>query len=82
MNMVSPKATDIVNAVNEIKIRLFADDTALFIQGKDIHLISNTMKNCMVKLTDWFSCNRLTLNLTKTCYSIFHGPKKTYTKNV
>ena len=67
---------DIVNAVNEIKIRLFADDTALFIQGKDMHLIFNKMKNCMVKLTDWFSCNRLTLNLTKTCYSIFHGPKK------
>ena len=67
---------DIVNAENEIKIRLFADDTALFIQGKDIHLIFNKMKNCMIKLTDWFSCNRLTLNLTKTCYSIFHGPKK------
>ena len=67
---------DIANAVNGIEIRLFADDTALFIQGKEIQIIFNTMKNCMVKLTEWYSCNRLTLNLTKTCYSIYHGPKK------
>ena len=67
---------DIMNAVNDSKIRLFADDTALFIQGKDIQIIFNRMKKCLVKLMEWFTCNRLTLNLTKTCYSIFHGPKK------
>ena len=63
--------------VNDIKIRLFPDDTALFILTKYIQIIFNIMKNCMVKLTEWFSCNRLTLNLTKTCYSIYHGPKNT-----
>ena len=35
---------DIMNAVNDSKIRLFADDTALFIQGKDIQIIFNRMK--------------------------------------
>ena len=66
---------DIVNAADDIEIHLFADGAALFIQGKYIHIIFNTMKNCMVKLTEWFSCNRPTLNLTKTCYNIFHVPK-------
>ena len=66
----------IMNAVNDSKILIFADDTALFIQWKDIPIIFNRMKKCLVKLMEWFSCNRLTLNLTKTCYSIFHGRKK------
>ena len=32
---------DIVNAVKDIKIRLFADDTARFIHGKDVEMIYN-----------------------------------------
>ena len=67
---------DIVNAVKDIKIRLFADDTALFIHGKDVEMIYNKMKDALIRLRDWFKSNRLTLHLDKTCYSIFHGPRK------
>ena len=67
---------DIVNAVKDIKIRLFADDTALFIHGKDVKMIYNKMKDALIRLRDWFKSNRLTLHLDKTCYSIFHGPRK------
>ena len=67
---------DIVNAVKDIKIRLFADDTALFIHGKDVEMIYNKMKDALIRLRDWFESNRLTLHLDKTCYSIFHGPRK------
>ena len=54
-------------------IRLFADDTALFVQGKDVGLVYNDIKKGLIQLKEWFSCNRLTLNLTKTCYNIYHG---------
>ena len=67
---------DIVNAVQGMKIRLFADDTAFFIHGKDVDMIYNKMRDCLVRLSNWFKCNRLTLHLDKTCYSIYHGPKK------
>ena len=68
---------DIVNAVQGMKIRrLFADDTAFFIHGKDVDMIYNKMRDCLVRLRNWFKCNRLTLHLDKTCYSIYHGPKK------
>ena len=59
-----------------IKIRLFSDDTALFIHGKDVETIYNKMRDCLIRISEWFKCNRLTLHLNKTCYSIFHGPKK------
>ena len=31
----------------------------------------------LIQLKEWFSCNRLTLILAKTCYSIYRGPNKT-----
>ena len=59
-----------------IKIRLFADDRALFIHRKDVETIYNKMRYCLIRISERFKCNRLTLHLNKTCYSIFHGPKK------
>ena len=67
---------DIVNAVQGMKIQFFADDTAFFVHGKDVDMIYNKMRDCLVRLSNWFKCNRLTLHLDKTCYSIYHGPKK------
>ena len=36
-----------MNALNDSKIRLFADNTARFIQGKDIQIIFNRMKKML-----------------------------------
>ena len=47
-----------------------------FIHGKDVNMIYNKMRDCLVRLSNWFKCNRLTLHLDQTCYSIYHGPKK------
>ena len=69
---------DIVNAVDGKMIRLFADDTAMFVQGNDVGLVYNNMKKGLIQLKEWFSCKRLTLNLAKACYSIYHGPKKKF----
>ena len=67
---------DIVNAVHGVNIRLFADDTALLIHRKGVETIYNKMRDCLIRMSEWFKCNRLTLHLNKTSYSIFHGPKK------
>ena len=53
------------------KLRLFADDTNIFISGKsvlEVTQMANTSLQCIYK---WFSLNKLTVNLSKTCYSIF-----------
>ena len=41
---------DIVNAVNGLKIRLFADDTALYVHGNDIGRIFNQMRDGLIKI--------------------------------
>ena len=66
---------DIVDAVTGLKIRLFANDTSLYVHGKDIGRIFNQMRNGSSKLKEWFACNRL-FNFLKTCYSISHGPRR------
>ena len=66
---------DIQYAVPNAKIRLFADDTNLFLHNNDFVNLFGTANISMSQLSEWFIANRLSLNLKKTCYSIF-GPKQ------
>ena len=61
---------DIQNATSKAKIKLFADDTNLFLHPAQLFANANT---CLAQLFEWFSVNRLSRNLDKTCYSVF-GP--------
>ena len=54
---------------------LFADDTNVFLNGRDIHKLINTMQQELLKLHTWLLCNKLTLNISKTHYIIFHRAK-------
>ena len=55
------------------KVKLFADDTNLFLHNRDPAQLFHSANTCMAQLCEWFTVNRLSLNLDKTCYSIF-GP--------
>ena len=48
---------------------LFADDSSLFIQGKDIHAMTNMMNN---ELNSIYT-NRLSLNINKTYCMLFNS---------
>ena len=66
---------DIAKAVPEEKLELFADDTNLFIFDKDSKSLCLKATDCINRLNQWFFANRLTLNLTKTCFMVFSGKK-------
>lgn len=55
----------------EAKVKLFADDTNLFIFGKSFQEISATTNNLLRNLNEWFVANKLSLNIEKTSYSSF-----------
>jgi hypothetical protein len=58
---------------------LFADDTNLFYSSKDISLLFQTVNKELEKLTQWFKSNKLSLNINKTKYTLFHRlHKKAY----
>jgi len=60
------------NAVSDIERRLFADGTNLFLHDKDYKtLVVSAANYNLNKLSEWLSVNKLSLNQTKTCYSVF-----------
>ncbi len=62
---------DIGNAVAYQKVKLFADDTNLFVFGDNASTVETDTNACLSALSNWFLCNKLSLNLSKTCYMIF-----------
>ena len=61
---------DIVRSSDKIKFLLFADDTTIYIQGHNINEITNILNNELINISDWLISNRLTLNVSKTCYMV------------
>jgi hypothetical protein len=61
---------DLPNSTNG-QIRLFADDTSLFLREKDPHQLKQHMQIELEKLCQWFTSNRLIINAEKTQFSIY-----------
>ena len=57
-------------------IKLFADDTTCKTSCKCINNVHEKMKLNLSDLKKWFDADKLTLNLSKTSYCIFHSIRK------
>ena len=64
---------DLVRISNTIKFILFADDTTIFIQGKNVNEMMVTLNNELIKFSNWIRCNQLTINVSKTFYMVSCG---------
>lgn len=65
---------DIINAAENCAPILFADDTNLLFSGPNLHNLTIKVNNCLSNLAQWFSVNKLSLNVEKTHFAIFHSP--------
>ena len=62
-----------------MKFYLFADDTNIYLESDDPTKLEKNMNKELEKLHAWLCINRLSLNITKTNFVIFHSinkPKK------
>ena len=50
---------------------LFADDTNMFITGKDMDILCHRLNEDLKNVQEWLQCNKLSLNVLKTHYMIF-----------
>lgn len=62
---------DFVNCSSDIHKILFADDTSLFVSHKHMDQHEKHLNEQLSKVNSWFKCNKLSLNITKTCYIVF-----------
>ena len=56
-------------------VKLFADDTNLFISGIDICALNDKCNYCIETLNQWFIANRLHMNVDKTNIMVFQKTK-------
>ena len=66
---------DMFRALEGIDSVLFADDTNLYAEDDDLERLFGRVNRGLEALGRWFRCNRLTLNLKKTEFIYFGGPK-------
>jgi len=62
---------DVSAASSSSRIRLFADDSNVFIVNKDVHELFKTANIAINEINEWFVCNKLSINFDKTNYMIF-----------
>ena len=58
------------------EFHLFADDTNLFSNNANIHDLESNINSELEKVNTWLCANKLSLNLEKTSFVIFHLPQK------
>ena len=56
---------DIANCNPHGFIRLFADDTNVFIENDNVDELYNDAEHVLIYLDKWFRANKLTLNVEK-----------------
>ena len=60
------------NVSNVLFNVLYADDTCIYISGSDINALFDVLHIELASLLEWLNANRLTLNVEKTFYMLFH----------
>ena len=55
---------------------VFADDTNVFLSGKDPDVLSEMMNKELCKLFKWLKASKLSLNAKKTHYNLFRSKHK------
>lgn len=62
---------DITSSLHQSTVTLYADDTSFLLTSKEYETVMRGMQDCTESVCDWFSANKLNLNLTKTENIIF-----------
>jgi hypothetical protein len=63
---------DLSNASAKLNPIMFADDTNLFLSNYSIKQLYADMNFELNKISDWFTANKLSLNVKKTKYTLFY----------
>ena len=67
---------DIYKSNDVSKFHLFADDTSIFYSNKNLLNVEITLNNELIKVSEWLTANKLTLNVSELNSLLFHPPQK------
>ena len=64
---------DLATVAPKLFSLMFADDSNLFLQGKDLKVMQQTLNDELDKVSTWLKINKLSLNIDKTHFMLFCG---------
>ena len=73
---------DLPNTSNVLNFYLFTDDTNIYYESNSLQELEKTINKELNKLYLWLNINRLSLNIDKTNYLIFHPYNKPMKKHI
>ena len=80
--MVLIYVNDISESSDVLSFLLFADDTNLFLNHKDIKTLSDTANQELCKVANWLAANKLSLNVKKIYFVIYKAKNKKMATNI
>ena len=72
---------DVYNASQLFYNILYADDTCIYLSGNKLSKLIKSMNSEIKLISDWLKANKLTLNIDKTYYMVFHRGRRKYFGN-
>ena len=67
---------DLANVSENLFSILFADDTTVLIEGTHINTMIAALNCELAKLTEWLNANKLSINVSKSHYMVFHRSRR------
>ena len=67
---------DIYDASQFLYNILYADDTCIYLSGNELSKLIKSMNSEIKLISDWLKANKLTLNIDKTYYMVFHRGRR------
>ena len=68
--------TDNFNASQFLQNILYADDTCIYLSCKVLHSLIKLMNTELGQISEWLKSYKLTLNISKTFYMVFHRGRR------
>ena len=68
---------DLPNASKKLNFYLFADDTNIYCESSDLSTLIKIVNRELRSVKKWLDANKLSLNIDKTSYIIFHSSSAT-----
>ena len=72
---------DIVHASKNL-FNIYVDDTSILLSGSDLQKLVHDMNTELELISEWFKANKLTLNIDKTYYMVFHRGCRKFKNNI
>ena len=66
---------DLPNVSKYLSFFLFADDTNIYLKHRELIQLQKILNRELKKVRKWLDANRLSLNIDKTNFVVFHSPQ-------